>query len=281
MLGIIGGTGLYKMDGFSILEMHEIETPFGPPSAPITIGKFADQTIAFLPRHGVDHTLLPGEINYRANIFGLKTLGVHRIYSISATGSLKASIIPGDIAVVSQYLDWTRGKRQSSFFGNGIAAHVSTGKPSCPELTKSIIKTAQALEIPLHTEKAYACVEGPRFGTQVESFFLRNAGCDLVGMTNVPEAFLAREAQICYCTIAVATDYDCWMEDDSQHVTVEKALSLYKSNLEKIQKILSNVLSFNLAGTSCKCRAALMGAVMTKDSALSESNKKILNILRS
>lgn len=279
MLGVIGGTGLYQLEGLEIKKTEDVETPFGRPSAAVTIGNLEGREVAFLPRHGTHHTVLPHEINYRANLFALKQLGVEQIVSVSATGSLQKEIAPGDLSLISQYFDWTRGKRHSSFFGEGIVAHVSSAKPSCESLSETVIQSAKQLQIPLHPHKTYGCVEGPRFGTRAESFFLRNAGCDLVGMTNVPEAFLAREAQICYCTIAVATDYDCWMDDPTAHVTMEKAMQLYKANLGKIRSILGQVIKTKTGQCKGECRKVLAYSVMSPKDSLSKSQQKILEIL--
>lgn len=281
MIGVIGGTGLYRMEGLEVLETREVDTPFGAPSAPVVIGELASTTVAFLPRHGPNHELIPSEIPYQANIWALKSMGVRRIIGVSATGSLREEIEPGDLAIPTQYFDWTRGKRASSFFGDGIVAHVSTAEPACPALAGRIGQVAEGLGTKLHAQKAYACVEGPRLGTRTESFFLRNAGCDLVGMTNVPEAFLAREAQLCYCTIAIATDYDCWMDDPEQHASVDKILPLYKQNLGRVQGILNALLTENESEWgSCGCRESLKYAVVTPPSSIPQVKQHILDFLR-
>jgi 5'-methylthioadenosine phosphorylase len=281
VLGIIGGTGLYSIEGLKVLENKQIETPFGNPSAPLVIGEWGKEKVVFLPRHGVSHRLLPSEINYRANIWALKSVGVRRVISVSATGSLAQDIEPGDLALPHQYLDWTRGRRNSSFFGEGVVAHISTAEPTCPALAGQIVKAAGAATTKIHSKKTYACVEGPRLGTKAESFFLKNAGCDLVGMTNVPEVFLAREAQLCYCTIAVATDYDCWLEDPEQHATVDKVITLYKQNLNRVQSILKKVIDLPMSDTPCGCGKALSGAVMTPEDVLNPAEKRLLEFLRS
>lgn len=281
MIGIIGGTGLYRMEGLEVREEHAVETPFGTPSAPVVLGTLAGRDVAFLPRHGTGHRLIPSEIPYRANLWALKEVGVRRIVGVSATGSLREEIAPGDLAIPTQYFDWTRGRRAGSFFGDGLVAHVSTAEPTCPALASRIEQVAGQLGTELHTGKAYACVEGPRLGTRVESFFLRDAArCDLVGMTNVPEAFLAREAQLCYCTIAIATDYDCWLDDPEQHASTERILALYGENLGRIQGILHALLSGAGEWAPCGCRTSLQGAVVTPDSALSPDQRRILNFLR-
>ena len=281
MLGIIGGTGLYRIEGLEITDSRNVDTPFGKPSAAVTIGTLEGRKVAFLPRHGLHHALLPGEINYRANIWAFKSVGVRKLVGVSAVGSLRKEIEPGQLALPHQYFDWTGGKRAKSFFGDGLAAHISTAEPVCASLSKQIIAAAEAAKIPLHAKTTYACVEGPRLGTRAESFFLKNAGCDLVGMTNVPEAFLAREAQLCYCTIAIATDYDCWLEDPSQHVTVDKVMELHQKNLGRVKGILKQLVMGEPTGaTDCSCRHSLDGAVLTAEQGLSDDRRKILAFLK-
>lgn len=280
MFGIIGGTGLYSIEGLTLHEDRSVETPFGEPSAPVRTGKLGSADVAFLPRHGEHHQILPSEINFRANIYALKAVGVRRIISVSAVGSLAQEICPGDLAIPNQYFDFTKGKRESSFFGKGLVAHISTAQPSCPALSARILQTAEKTDIKLHAGKAYACVEGPRLGTRVESFFLKNNGCHLVGMTNVPEVFLAREAQLCYSTIAVPTDYDCWLEDPTQHVTVDQVLALYSKNIGRIQILISNMLQSKEAFSACSCNRSLDGAVLTHEAALSPEKKALLEFLR-
>lgn len=280
MIGIIGGTGLYKIDGISNVSSRAADTPFGAPSSEILVGELEGKKIAFLPRHGSQHQILPSEINYRANIWALKSVGVRKIISVSAVGSLREEVRPGELAMPSQYFDWTRGRRIGSFFGDGLVAHVSTAQPSCQILSKKIKECADGIALDLHTEKTYACVEGPRLGTRAESLFLRQAGCDLVGMTNVPEVFLAREAQICYCTIAVATDYDCWLDDPEQHASVDKVIELYHNNIGRVQSLLKKVVGHDDERTECSCRSALKFAVMTKNAVLSTEQGHILAFLK-
>ena len=280
VIGIIGGTGLYQMEGLEVRESLTPETPFGAPSAPVLLGTLGGQEVAFLPRHGPEHRLIPSEIPYRANIWALKAVGVRRIVGVSATGSLREEIAPGDLAIPTQYFDWTRGRRVGSFFGDGLVGHVSTAEPTCPALAGRIEQVALGQGTPLHAGKTYACVEGPRLGTRAESFFLRNSGCDLVGMTNVPEAFLAREAQLCYCTIAIATDYDCWLDDPGQHASAERILALYRENLGRIQAILHALLSQPGELDACGCQKSLQFAVVTPESALSPEQRRILDFLR-
>lgn len=281
MLGVIGGSGLYKLDGLSIEKEHEIETPFGRPSDTIIEGLYQGQRVLFLPRHGRHHEFLPHEVNYRANIFALKKLGARRVFGVSAAGSLREEIKPGDLALAGQYYDHTKGWRVYSFFGGGVAGHVSTASPACPALSADIESAAKRLDQPLHTGKTYACVEGPRLGTRAESFFLRDAvKADLVGMTNVPEAFLAREAQMAYCTICVVTDYDCWMDDPAQHVSVEKFFEVYGAAVEKAKAVLAELLKAPLTDTPDSIRSALKMAVLTLDSALNAEQREWLDVLR-
>jgi 5'-methylthioadenosine phosphorylase len=281
MLAIIGGSGLYQLDELSIENEHVMETPFGQPSGPIIQGSYQGRSVLFLARHGVNHQLLPHEVNYRANIFALKSLGARRVLGISAAGSLREDLKPGDLAIAAQYFDHTRGKRAHSFFGNGVAAHVSTAHPVCAVLAADIQNAAARIDQPLHQKKTYACVEGPRLGTRVESFFLRDsAKCDLVGMTNVPEVFLAREAQMAYCTICLVTDFDCWMDDPSQHVSVEKFFATYQGAMTNAKAILPELLRAPFTDTPTEVREALVGSVLTPDEALTDEQRQWLSVLR-
>lgn len=281
MLAIIGGSGLYALDELEIKKEHDIDTPFGNPSAPIVEGEAFGSKVLFLPRHGRNHEFLPSEVNFRANIYALKKLGATTVLSISASGSLQEEIAPGDMALASQYFDHTRGFRKNSFFGEGVTAHISTAAPTCPALAEDVLKAASAIDVPLHINKTYACVEGPRLGTKAESFFLRDAvKADVVGMTNVPEAFLAREAQMGYVTLAIATDYDCWREDPDEHVSVEAVFEVYYENIGKIKKIVLKLLENGISETPENIRTALNGAVMTKDESLTDAQKEWLGVLR-
>lgn len=280
MLAIIGGTGLYQMDALQERESIVCDTPFGATSAPVIKGRIGAHEVLFLARHGAGHARLPHEINYRANIFALKSLGATQIIGVSAVGSLREQIAPGDLALPAQYFDWTRGQRAASFFGQGIAAHVSTAMPVSANLSHWIAEEARRQSIPVHQHVTYGCIEGPRLGTRAESHFLRQAGCDLVGMTNVPEVFLAREAQICYSTIGIATDYDCWMEDASKHVTVDAIFALYGQSLSKVQKLLLALLQQELPTEEPEIRQALSHAMMTPDNALNAEQLAWLSVLR-
>lgn len=283
MLGIIGGTGLYNIEQIVIKHAHDITTPFGKPSAPIIEGKISNKTVFFLPRHGTSHDLLPHEVNYQANIWALKKLGVTHLVGVSAVGSLQQDIAPGDIALPEQYFDFVKGNRKKTFFGKGVAAHVSTAEPTCQILADGIEKAGKAAGIFVHRGKTYACVDGPRLGSKAESNFLRGpAACDLVGMTNVPEVFLAREAQLSYCTIAIATDYDCWQDDPSLHVSVEQVIQRYGASLEKAKTLLlafvENDDLINSAGV-CKCRTSLSSALLTPLDSISGNQRIWLDTL--
>ena len=280
MLAIIGGTGLYDIDGLEVLSEIEVDTPFGKPSSTLKTMRLGDREILFLPRHGSGHSFLPHEINYRANIYALKQAGARMVLGFSAVGSLREEIAPGDFSIPSQYLDLTKGKRDYSFFGNGIAAHISTAVPTCPDLSGWVKEIADREDIRLHTDKTYACVEGPRLGTKAESFFMRGAGCDLVGMTNVPEVFLAREAQLSYATICIATDYDCWLDDPDQHVTVQAVIERFGASLEKAKNLLMALLASPLPNVDEEYRQALAMAVLTPDSAFSPEQQAMMKVLR-
>lgn len=280
-LAIIGGTGLYQLDSLDGIREHELRTPFGVPSAPIVEGKIADQKVLFLPRHGRAHELLPHEVNYRANIWALKKLGAQSVLSVSATGSLQENYKPGDLALVSQYFDHTRGKRDYSFFGDGITGHITAAKPSCPSLTSDLQKVTKEIGINVHTDAIYACVEGPRLGTQAESFFLKESvKADLVGMTNVPEVFLAREAQMGYVTLAIVTDYDCWMEDESKHVDIEEIFEIYGQTIGKVKNIIEVLAQNGISSPPEWIKTTLSHAILTPDEKLTADQKDWLGVLR-
>jgi 5'-methylthioadenosine phosphorylase len=243
-------------------------------------GRLNGRELLFLARHGAGHKLLPHEVNYRANVFALKLAGATQILGVSAVGSLAEDVAPGDFAMPTQYFDWTRGARERSFFGRGVAAHISTAMPVSENLVQWVAMQAKALGITLHAGLTYACVEGPRLGTRAESHFMRGAGCQLVGMTNVPEVFLAREAQICYATLCIATDYDCWMDDPSKHVSVAAILELYGQSLVKARQLLQALLTQELPAEEPEIRQALQSAVLTPDGALDAAQREWLSVLR-
>ncbi|MCC6246347.1 MAG: MTAP family purine nucleoside phosphorylase [Rubrivivax sp.] len=280
MLAIVGGTGLYALPGLEVIERLGGDTPFGAPSGEIQRGRLHGHELLFMARHGAGHKLLPHEVNYRANVYALKSAGATMLLGFSAVGSLVERAAPGDLAMPEQYFDWTRGTRERSFFGGGVAAHVSTAKPVSARLVDAVEAAARRLKVTLHRGLTYACVEGPRLGTKAESFFMRGAGCHLVGMTNVPEAFLAREAQIAYATVGIVTDYDCWLDDPSQHASVAVILERYARALTEARRVLDEVLRAPLPAPEPEIRAALAGAVMTPDEALTAAQREWLAVLR-
>ena len=280
MLAIVGGTGLYELPGLEITQRIHATTPFGAPSGEILRGRIGSNELLFLARHGAGHRLLPHEVNYRANIFALKQAGATMLLGFSAVGSLALELKPGDLAMPEQYFDWTRGVRQRTFFGEGVAAHVSTARPVSTVMVDAVQTAAARCGLKIHRGLTYACVEGPRLGTQAESNFLRHAGCHLVGMTNVPEVFLAREAQIAYATVGLITDYDCWLEDPAQHVSVSSIFELYGATLKKAAEVLDALLSQPLPSPEAEIRSALSTAMLTPDAALTPAQKEWLAVLR-
>lgn len=280
MLAIVGGTGLYELPGLNIIERIQASTPFGDPSGDILRGRVGLNEVLFLARHGAGHRFLPHEVNYRANVFALKQAGATMLLGFSAVGSLAQEIKPGEIAMPEQYFDWTRGHRQQTFFGAGVAAHVSTAKPVSAALVDAVMVAAVQAGHAIHRDLTYACVEGPRLGTQAESHFLRQAGCHLVGMTNVPEVFLAREAQMAYATVGLVTDYDCWLDDPAQHVSVSGIFELYGKTLAKASQVLHVLLSQPLPTPEQSTRTALASAMLTPDAAFTAAQKSWVDVLR-
>lgn len=280
MLAIIGGTGIYELPGMTVEQEIALPTPFGNPSGAIVRGVLDGQPLLFLARHGAGHRLLPHEVNYRANIFALKRAGATRILGFSAVGSLAEEIAPGHFAMPGQYMDLTRGRRENTFFGHGVAAHVSTARPVSAAIVDWVAAQAAAMGITLHRDVTYACVEGPRLGTRAESLFMRQIGCQLVGMTNVPEVFLAREAQMAYATVGIVTDYDCWMEDASKHVTVASIFALYAEAVARARELLGALLRTPLPEAEEEIRTALSDAVLTPDNVLTDSQRDWLGVLR-
>lgn len=280
MLAIVGGTGLYELPGLAITERISAATPFGEPSGDILKGRFKNNEVLFLARHGAGHRLLPHEVNYRANVYALKAAGATQLLGFSAVGSLALELKPGDLAMPEQYFDWTRGHRQRTFFGCGVAAHVSTAQPVSAALVDAVQQAGQRVGHALHRGLTYACIEGPRLGTQAESHFLRQAGCHLVGMTNVPEVFLAREAQMAYATVGLVTDYDCWLDDPAQHVSVSGIFALYGQTLAKAAQVLDALLSGPLPTPEPEIRTALANAMLTPDAALTAEQLAWMGVLR-
>jgi 5'-methylthioadenosine phosphorylase len=280
MLAIIGGTGLYELAGMHIVQRLPSETPFGEASGEVVLGEIGGRQVLFLARHGAAHRLLPHEINYRANVFALKRAGATMILGLSAVGSLRMELEPGDLVMPEQYFDWTKSDRARTFFGNGIAVHVSTAKPVSAALVRSVVAAGDRAGIPVKHGVTYACVAGPRLGTQAESNFLRQIGCDIVGMTNVPEAFLAREAQIAYATLGMVTDYDCWLEDAALHVNALGIFELYGKTLSKSKQVLNALLAGALPEPEPEIRTNLTFASLTPDESLSPEQKAWMDVLR-
>jgi 5'-methylthioadenosine phosphorylase len=273
-IGIIGGSGLYDMPELGDREERTISTPFGDPSGPYVLATLRGRRVAFLARHGRGHRLLPGELNFRANIFGFKQLGVEWILSASAVGSLREDFRPLDIVVPSQFFDRTRG-RISSFFGDGLVAHVGFAHPVCGRLGDVVADASERAGAALHRGGTYVCMEGPQFSTVAESNFYRAAGFDVIGMTNLQEAKLAREAEICYATIALVTDYDCW-HPDHDSVTVEMIVANLLRNAETAQQIIANAVEQLPIERTCECARALATAIITRPEAIPAATRERL-----
>jgi len=276
-LGIIGGSGIYGMPGLQILDELEVQTPFGAPSSPLVVAELDGVRLVFLARHGTDHQLPPHEVNYRANICALKKSGVQQVVSLSAVGSMKDGIHPGDVVVVDQYIDWTR-KRVSTFFEDGIAAHVSLADPVCSNLAERAAEAAEAAGAQVHRGGTYICMEGPQFSTRAESLLYRSWGVSVIGMTAMPEAKLAREAELPYATIAFATDYDCWHQAE-EDVSVEAVLGVLKSNAHRAQDILRRLPALLPDPKQSPASQALKHAIITKKAALDAEIQKRLGWL--
>ena len=260
-IAFIGGSGLYDIDSLTDAEQVSIDTPFGPPSDAITVGTLEGQRVAFLARHGKGHRHLPSEIPFRANIYSLKLLGVERIISISAVGSLQEGIAPLDMVVPDQIIDRTRG-RVSTFFGDGVAAHVGFADPFCPELRQDLVKTAKSRTVTVHDGGIYVVMEGPQFSTRAESNLYRSWGASIIGMTALPEAKLAREAEICYATLALVTDYDVWHQSEAE-VSVDLVIANLMKNVAITQALLPDVTARIPPSQACNCQAALERAIIT------------------
>ncbi len=296
ILGVIGGSGLYQMDGLKNIREESVNTPFGNPSDKLVFGEINGRKLVFLPRHGKGHKILPSEINYAANIYALKVSGVKKVISVSAVGSLKKEIKPGDMVIVDQFFDFTKNRR-STFFGNGLVAHVSMAEPVCLYLRKIVADSCKSLDIPYHKSGSYLCIEGPQFSTKAESLFYKNNGFDVIGMTNATEAKLAREAELCYATIAMATDYDCWHEEED-NVNADMIIKILLENVEKAKNIIKeSVAKIDFAhnecgmdgGTDgvsgegngkniCSCGLSLQKAVVTAKKDVPEETLKKLSI---
>jgi 5'-methylthioadenosine phosphorylase len=271
-IAVIGGSGLYELDGLQNVEEHKLETPFGAPSDAIIEGHIGETRLLFLARHGRGHRLSPSEVNYRANIFALKSLGATDVISVSAVGSMREDIRPGEMIVVDQFIDRTKG-RPSTFFGNGIVGHVTFADPVCPRLSTVVFDAACSTDVKIHRGGTLMVMEGPAFSTRAESLMHRQLGVDLIGMTAMPEAKLAREAELCYTTLALATDYDCWHEEE-EDVSVDAVIAVLKQNSENARAVIREVACRTVYERDCACQSALEYAIITDRSRIPEEAKQ-------
>ena len=277
LIGVVGGSGLYAMSGFQKSREVAIKTPFGNPSDKIVIGKLNSVKMAFLPRHGRGHFILPSEINYRANIWALKKLGAEYIIASAACGSLREDIHPGDIVIIDQFINRTR-LRKDTFMGDGIVGHLVFADPICKSLADVLYEASVELGIRTHRKGAYVCIEGPSFSSRAESKAYQKWGADVVGMTNLTEAKLAREAEICYASIALCTDYDCWRES-CESVTIEEVLKVMNKNIENCQKIIKLASQKLPKIRNCGCEDAMKNAIITSQDKIPAKIKKDLKII--
>ena len=277
-IGIIGGSGLYKIDGIKNIKEKEISTPFGKPSDKIVIGQLSGVEVAFLPRHGKGHRINPSEINYRANIFAMKKIGVERIISLTACGSLKEELKPMDFVIPDQFVDRTNQARKMTFLCDGIVGHISFANPTCLDLSKMIYDSAKSLGLKVHLAGTYLNMEGPAFSTKAESNLYRSWGMDIIGMTNMSEAKLAREAEICYCSLAAVTDYDCW-HPDFESVTVDMIIQQLNKNVENAKNIIRQALVNIPKQRKCACKDALKYALITSKDVIPKKIKQDLKII--
>ncbi len=276
-IGIIGGSGLYEMPGLEKRREIALETPFGAPSDAYVASTLEGRKVAFLARHGRGHRLLPTELNFRANIHGFKQLGVRQILSASAVGSLRLKHRPLDFVLPDQFIDRTR-QRVSTFFGDGVVAHVGFAHPLCESLAAAIESAAASIDFPIERGGTYVCMEGPAFSTQAESHLYRSWGADLIGMTNLQEAKLAREAEICYVTIAMVTDYDCWHEEE-EPVTVEMLIGYLNQNSGNAKRLIRQTIATLPAEVDCPCQRALANAIITSREAIPEETRRRLDLI--
>jgi 5'-methylthioadenosine phosphorylase len=281
-IGIIGGSGLYRIEGIKGVRKISITTPFGKPSDDFIIGKLENIEVVFLPRHGIGHRISPSEINYRANIYGMKKLGVERIISVTACGSLKEKYKPLDFVVIDQFVDRTNHAREMTFFDNGIVSHISFAHPICKELIELLYdagcKVSKTLNVKIHKGGTYLNMEGPAFSTLAESKLYRSWGMDVIGMTNMAEAKLSREAEICYSTLAAVTDFDCW-HPEHETITIDMVINNLKKNIENAKKILSYAIRKLPTDRTCDCKSALKSAIVTDRKLIPAKVKKELNII--
>ena len=276
-IGVIGGSGLYAMDGLERVRERKVKTPFGAPSDALILGTLDGVRVAFLSRHGRGHRLSPSDINYRANIYALKSVGATRVISVSAVGSMKEALRPGDVVLPDQFIDLTK-RRHGTFFDQGIVAHVAFAEPTCESVRQALRDAGQAVGQPPHVGGTYVCIEGPQFSTKSESRLYRQWGVDVIGMTNLPEAKLAREAELCYATMALVTDYDCWHESEAS-VTVEAILETLHKNVALAKRIIRAAVSIAKTPRACACGRALQNAVVTAPEKISSSTRARLGLL--
>ena len=274
MVGVIGGSGLYEMEGLEEVQTVSLKTPFGDPSDSFIVGRLEGVKVAFLPRHGKGHRISPSSLNFRANIFGMKKLGVQWIIGVSAVGSMKESIHPGDMVIPDQFIDRTTG-RVSTFFNDGIVGHISFADPVCPVLGSILQEAGKEVGATVHKGGTYLCIEGPQFSTRAESKLYRTWGVDIIGMTNLPEAKLAREAEICYSTIAFATDYDCWHET-AEDVSVSEILRILAQSTKTAKSAIRHAIKQLPNKRECVCATALKYAMVTGKKHIPEKTKKDL-----
>ncbi|MFQ5862498.1 MAG: S-methyl-5'-thioadenosine phosphorylase [Candidatus Brocadiales bacterium] len=276
-IGIIGGSGLYDIEGIKGVKRVEVDTPFGRPSDAFTLGRLVEREVAFLPRHGSGHTIPPSELPFRANIYGMKKLGVGQIIAVSAVGSMREEIRPLDIVIPDQFFDRTKA-RESTFFGDGIVAHVGFADPLCGAMGDALHRATKQIGVRVHRGGVYVCIEGPQFSTRAESLVYRQLGVAVIGMTNLQEAKLAREAEICYATLALSTDYDCWHVGE-EDVTVEMITENLKKNVETAKKVIRVAIPELPRVRQCPCATALRNAIVTRPDAIPESRKKELELI--
>lgn len=278
MIGVIGGSGLYDMEGLTDVRTERVDTPFGDPSDEYIIGKYNGVSVAFLPRHGKGHRILPSELNFRANIYGFKKLGVSRIISVGAVGSMKEELVPTHIVIPDQFIDRTYRRGENTFFGDGIVGHVSLAEPFCNDLSEILFQSGKEVGVTMHKGGTYICIEGPQFSTRAESFLFRSWGVDVIGMTNVTEVRLAREAEICYATLALVTDYDCWKEEE-EAVTVDAIIAILNKNADNAKKIVRNALARISDERNCPCASALASAMITDPTTIPAKTREDLDII--
>lgn len=277
VIGVIGGSGLYQMEGLEQIREVRVETPFGKPSDVYIKGNLAEAELIFLPRHGRGHRWLPTEVNFRANIYGMKKLGVERIISVSAVGSLREEIAPGHVVIPDQFIDRTT-QRTSTFFGAGIVAHVSLADPFCAALCGGLIHSAEKEGANVHRKGTYLCMEGPQFSTRAESLLYRSWGAHVIGMTNLQEAKLAREAEICFGTLALATDYDCWNQT-AGNVEIEQVIAVLRANVQLAQRIIRRAIDYFPQERACACATALKDAIVTERKKIPKKRRNALKLL--